>query len=63
MTFGGQSTCILPVAGIPGAFIAMFDIWRPQNQTTSGYAWLPVVFEKDRLTIPWRDNWDLAAFK
>ena len=61
-TFGGQSTCILPVNGKPGAFIAMFDIWRPQNHITGGYVWLPMTFEKDRLTITWRDAWDLSVF-
>jgi len=61
-TFGGQSTCILPVNGTPGAFIAMFDIWRPKNHVTGGYVWLPMTFEKDRFTITWRDPWDLSAF-
>lgn len=63
-TFGGQSTFILPVHGQPGAFIAMFDIWRPGNQTTSGYVWLPVVFgnNDNGFTIPWRDPWNLSFF-
>ncbi|MDX6766198.1 MAG: glycoside hydrolase family 43 protein [Candidatus Methylacidiphilales bacterium] len=62
LTFGGQSTFILPVQGRPGAFIAMFDIWRPENHPTGGYAWLPVEFERDRLTIRWHDRWDLSIF-
>lgn len=61
-TFGGQSTCILPVNGRPGAFIAMFDIWRPKNAITGGYVWLPMKFEKDRFTITWCDAWDLSVF-
>ncbi len=61
-TFGGQSTCILPVHGRPGAFIAMFDIWRPKDHVTGGYVWLPMTFEKDRFTITWRDSWDLSVF-
>ncbi len=61
-TFGGQSTFILPVQGKPGAFIAMFDIWRPKDAITGGYIWLPITFEKDRLTITWRDRWDLSVF-
>jgi len=61
-TFGGQSTCVFQVQGKSGAFIAMFDIWRPKDQTTSGYVWLPVAFEKDRFTIPWRDKWSISEF-
>jgi beta-xylosidase len=60
-TFGGQSTCILPVHGKDGAFIAMFDIWRPADAITGGHVWLPVTFENDRLTVRWRDAWDLSA--
>jgi len=60
-TFGGQSTCVLPVQGKQGLFIAMFDIWRPHAQTTSGYVWLPIIFEKDRFTIPWSGDWSLPS--
>jgi hypothetical protein len=62
-TFGGQSTFIFPVNGKSDAFIAMFDIWRPNQQAASGYVWLPVVVEKDLFTIPWRDRWDLSVFE
>jgi hypothetical protein len=62
-TFGGQSTFVLPVQGRPGAFIAMFDVWRPDNLITSGYVWLPIVFENNCFTIPWRDPWDLSYFR
>ncbi len=61
-TFGGQSTFILPVNGKPGAFIALFDIWRPKDAITGGYVWLPITFEPDRFTITWRDSWDLSVF-
>ena len=63
LTFGGQSTSILPVNGKPGAFIAQFDIWRPDDPITGGYVWLPMTFEKDRFTITWRDAWDLSGFE
>lgn len=56
-TFGGQSTFILPVAGKPGVFVAMFDLWRPRNLIDSGYIWLPLTFENGRMSIPWRDEW------
>ena len=62
LTFGGQSTFIVPVNGIPGAFIAMFDIWRPEDHVKGGYMWLPMIFAKGRYTIVWRATWDLTAF-
>jgi Glycosyl hydrolases family 43 len=62
LTFGGQSTFILPLQGRPGAYIAMFDIWRPRNLIDSGYIWLPAKFEGDRMKIQWRDTWDLSVF-
>jgi beta-xylosidase len=62
LTFGGQSTCILPVNGSPGAFIALFDIWRPDDAITGGHVWLPMTFEMDRFTVTWRDEWDMSVF-
>ena len=62
LTFGGQSTFILPVHGRSGAFIAMFDIWRPEDHINGGYAWLPIRFSKERLSIEWHDRWDLSVF-
>jgi beta-xylosidase len=61
-TFGGQSTFILPVQGKPGAFIAMFDIWRPTTPTDGRYVWLPIQFEGDEFKIEWKDEWDLSVF-
>lgn len=58
-TFGGQSTSILPVPGEPDTFIAMFDVWRPRNLIESGYIWLPIEFEGDKMIIRWRDTWRL----
>jgi hypothetical protein len=62
LTFGGQSTFILPVPGMSGAFIAMFDVWRPQNHVDSRYMWLPVHLEDGRFTIRWVPEWDLGVF-
>jgi hypothetical protein len=61
-TFGGQSTFILPVQGRPGAFIAMFDMWRPQNHVDSRYMWLPITVRNGRFTVRWRSEWDLSIF-
>jgi len=61
-TFGGQSTYLLQVRNRPGAFIAMFDVWVPENPIDGRYLWLPVVFEDGRIIIQWRDEWDLSVF-
>ena len=57
ITWGAQSTYLLPVAGRPGEVIAMFDVWNPKNHEESRYVWLPVTFEGDRLWIDWRASW------
>ena len=62
-TFGGQSTFILPVEGKPGAFIAMFDEWRPQNPIDGRYIWLPLEFQDGHLVVRFREQWDLSVFK
>jgi hypothetical protein len=62
LTFGGQSTFILPVQGKPGAFIAMFDVWRPENHVDSRYLWLPVTLQEGRFAIRWMREWDLGVF-
>lgn len=61
-TFGGQSTFILPVDGKPGAFIAMFDEWRPRNPIDGRYLWLPLEFEDGRMVVRFREKWDLSVF-
>jgi len=61
-TYGGQSTYLLPVQGRKDAFIAMFDLWRPDNAIDGRYVWLPLHFEGEGFTVTWRDTWDLGAF-
>lgn len=62
LTFGGQSTFILPVEGKPDAFIAMFDIWTPRNPIDGRYVWLPVAFEDGRVVVKWCNRWDVGVF-
>lgn len=57
-TWGGQSTFILPVQGTD-TFIAMFDIWRPENAIDGRYIWLPIDFEDDSFSITWKNEWSL----
>jgi hypothetical protein len=62
-TFGGQSTCLFSVPGRKDAWIAMFDVWRPDSLITSGHIWLPVKFVGNRMEIAWKDEWDLGVFR
>ncbi len=59
LTFGGQSTFILPVHGQPDTWIAMFDLWRPSDAIDGRYLWLPITFTDAGLRITWRDQWEL----
>jgi len=62
LTFGAQSTYVLPVAGRPGAFIFMADRWRPKNAIDGRYVWLPITLRGDSFAITWHDAWDLDIF-
>ncbi|MGN6643239.1 MAG: glycoside hydrolase family 43 protein [Verrucomicrobiota bacterium] len=59
-TFAGQSTFILPIAGRPGQFIALFDRWKKWDLQDSRHLWLPVKFDTEgRPTVPWQERWRL----
>jgi Glycosyl hydrolases family 43 len=62
-TFGGQSTFVHPVAGRRDAWIAMFDINRPEEPIQAGYIWLPIEFDGDQPVIRWRDRWNPSFFE
>ena len=56
ITFGGQSTFVLPTDD--GKYIFMADIWRPKHPIDARYIWLPIDFDKDGVpVINWRDEW------
>lgn len=61
-TFGGQSTFVYPVAGRQDAWIAMFDINKPEDPINAGYIWLPIEFEAGQPVVRWRTQWDLSMF-
>ncbi len=44
ITYGAQSTYVLPQPGAPGRFVFMADLWQPQNLADSRYLWLPLKF-------------------
>jgi len=62
-TFGAQSTFIIQVCGKDNAFIAMFDIWNPENAIDGRYVWLPMQFTNEGFVIAWINEWDLSFFK
>lgn len=53
-TFGGQSTWIFTDENAQ-AFL-MLDHWKPLDLRHSGYSFLPVSFENDRMTVRWTDE-------
>jgi len=63
-TFFCQSSYVLPVAGHPDQFIALFDRWKKWDLQDSRYVWLPLEFNPDgKPVIRWRDRWSLPAAK
>lgn len=62
ITFGGQSTHVLPVAGKKDAFIFIADKWTPKDAIDGRYLWLPITFKGDDIEIKWQNNWNLDFF-
>jgi hypothetical protein len=62
-TFGGQSTFILKVQGKDDAYIAMFDINKPDHPYESMHIWLPITIKDNRFSIQWIDAFGLDMFK
>lgn len=62
ITYGGQSTYVLPVAGKKEAFIFIADIWRPDNAIDGRYLWLPIQFRNNEPVIEFKGSWDLGVF-
>jgi len=69
ITFGGQSTFILPRSVLSTTTnnanastlkdIFMADTWRPRRPDDARYIWLPIEFEDGKPVIRWRDEWEL----
>ncbi len=60
LTFGAQSTYIQPMPGSQGRFIALFDLWTPENPIEGGYVWLPCDVVNGRMRIEWHDEWTIG---
>lgn len=63
ITFGSQSTAVLPVAGKPGALIFVGDFPPPNRDTDGRYLWLPIQWEGDKPILKWMDQWSLRYFR
>jgi hypothetical protein len=63
LTFGGQISFVIPVVGKPNAYIAMFDIWKPEMPIKGLYVWLPLKFDSGKPVIQWHTQWDLSLFE
>ncbi|MGC4102602.1 glycoside hydrolase family 43 protein [Ferruginibacter sp.] len=62
ITFGAQSTYVLPIAGKTNRFIFMADKWNPRNLQDSRYTWLPVQFNNNLPVVKWMDEWNLNFY-
>lgn len=61
-TYGGQPTYIQKIEGVENQYIAMFDVWKPLDPTTSKYIWLPFRVSNKKLSMTWISNWNLSWF-
>ena len=62
LTFDGQSTYVLPIEGKKDTFIFMADRWKPNQLLDSRYIWLPVDLQDGKVSVSWKDEWDLSVF-
>lgn len=62
-TYGGQPSFIIEVEGKKDAFIALFDINKPDHPFENLYIWLPIDLKRDRMSITWNNSWNLDYFK
>jgi hypothetical protein len=63
ITFGSQSTFILPLNEKKNIFVYMGDRWTPQNLVDSRHIWLPVEWENETPVIKWYKEWDIKKLK
>jgi Glycosyl hydrolases family 43 len=61
-TFGGQPTDIIQIQGAENKYIAMMDVWRPNDPITSLYIWLPFRVNNKKISVDWLNSWNLSWF-
>lgn len=63
LTFGTQSTYIIPLDPSNGKFIYMGDRWNSSNLSDSRYVWLPMyITPSGNIELRSTTNWDLDLF-
>lgn len=63
LTFGTQSTYIIPLDPANGKFIYMGDRWNSSNLSDSRYVWLPMyITPSGNIELKNTANWDLNIF-
>lgn len=60
--FGGQSAFVMTAPWNPDQWIAMFDVWNPEEPVKAGYIWLPLSFAGEKPVIRWQTEWRPAAW-
>jgi hypothetical protein len=63
ITFGSQSTFVIPFNVKKNIFIFMGDRWTPQNLAGSPHIWLPVEWEDGLPVIKWKNEWNFSNLK
>lgn len=63
ITFGSQSTFILPLNAKKNKFVFMGDRWTPGNLADSRHIWLPVEWENGMPVIRWYKELDIKKLK
>lgn len=64
ITYGGQSTYILPIPGKKDLYMFMADIWRPRNPIDARYIWLPIQFDENGTPyLEWMDEWNIEDYR
>ncbi|RKD17124.1 beta-glucanase [Pelobium manganitolerans] len=59
ITYGGQSTFVLPIT--QNKFVFMADKWNPQDLKNSTYIWLPLqVNAEGEVAVHWKEKWSPA---
>ena len=54
---------MIPVVGKTNAYIAMFDLWKPEAPINGLYAWLPLTLLEGKPVIECHTEWDLSVFE
>ena len=62
LTFGAQSTYVLPLHGSPGTSSSSPTNGDRRTPSMAAMSWLPINITGDTFTISWRNSWDLNVF-